>query len=98
MAIPYLGHPYGRDSKYAKILDLYWHIKELISCSIDHVEIKKAAIMKKLEQLDNKFRGQRLKKEMLGDDTDAEDEEGAHHEQETGTLETPTDLDADSHK
>jgi hypothetical protein len=36
--IPDPRHSRGRDSKYAKIVDLYWHVKEIIACNMGREE------------------------------------------------------------
>ena len=33
LVIPDLGHLRDQDSKYAKIVDLYWHVKDMIACN-----------------------------------------------------------------
>lgn len=38
--IPDPGHSRGRDSKFAKIVDLYWHVKEMVTSKIRREEVK----------------------------------------------------------
>lgn len=38
--IPDPGHSRGRDSKFSKIVDLYWHVKEMVASKIGREEVK----------------------------------------------------------
>ena len=49
------GYSKSRESKYTKIVKLYWHVRELIACVIESRGTRDDVFPQKLDQLNSKY-------------------------------------------
>jgi hypothetical protein len=99
--IPNLGHSKGRDPKYAKIVDLYWHVKEMIAYNIGKQEVNH--VIKKLKQMESKYDAF-TNVILTGDEKENGEEDNVQKEtpyvtvveMEVGTTSNPINLDIEA--